>query len=76
MHNFNTKEKQIREEKDKKRTEGKVNTSFAEVKETNVNREYDIIEDNYQNMSSMPTRTHEKDISFTQNQAYASIKHS
>ena len=53
-------------------TERKVNTSLAE---TNVNREYESIED-YMNTSSLPTRYHEKDISFTQNQAYASIKHS
>ena len=56
----------------KGRTERKVNTSFAG---TNVNREYESIED-YLNTSCVPTKCHEKDISFTQNKAYASIKHS
>ena len=59
------------EKKNMGRTERKVNTSIAE---TNVNREYESIED-YINTSSIPTRCHEKDISFTPNRAYASIKH-
>ena len=62
----------LEKENNKGRTERKVNTSFAE---TNVNREHESIED-YMNTSSIPTRCPEKDIPFTQNQAYASIKHS
>ena len=57
-------------------TERIVNQSFPEVKETDVNRGYEGIE-HYKNMSSsVLTQGHEKDVSPTQNQAYASIKHS
>ena len=57
-------------------TERIVNQSFPEVKETDVNIGYEGIE-HYKNMSSsVLTQGHEKDVSFTQNQAYASIKHS
>ena len=52
-------------------------TSFpenVEVKETDVNREYERVED-YMNMSSTAMESHGNDISLVQNQAYASVHH-
>ena len=45
-----------------------------EIKETDVNREYESIED-YMNTSGKPMECHENDINLIQNKAYASAHH-
>ena len=62
------------------RTERKLNVSSfsdnVQMNKTNVNKEYEIIEDYMNTSSNMPTKCRENDISLIQNQAYASVKHS
>ena len=61
-------------------TERRLNVSpfsdNVEMNKTNVNKEYEIIENYINTSSNIPTKCRENDISLVQNQAYASVQHS